>query len=54
MGMVIKATSYYLDKHSSRPYEHEAAAAVASVRKGSKLAQHWVSILAVIQSSCQK
>jgi len=54
MGMVIKAMSYYLNKHASRPYEQEAAAALASGRKGSKLAQHWVSILAVIQSSCQK
>lgn len=48
VGMVIKATLYYLDKHANRPYEHEAAAALASVRKGSNLAQHWVRILAVI------
>ena len=54
VGMVIKAMPYYLDQRASRPYKHEAAAAIASVRKGSKLAQHWVSILAVIQSSCPK
>lgn len=31
--MVIKAMSSHLDKHASRPYEHEAAAALASVKK---------------------
>lgn len=33
MGMVLKATLSYLDKHASRPSEHEAAAAVAAVKK---------------------